>query len=756
MVRLRSPISVLRRRLPRDLRAKRGRYALLAALIILGVLASTGTSTAGQSVLSSIKDGQSAANVEDGYIATSGALDAALVSAIEDKGVTLEDETYADVEGPDASILRVFAVRSRIDLVNLDTGDLPQSDDEAVVEKHYATAHGIGVGDFIEAGGRRLRVIGIGSSPDYTTVVARSTDTAADPRAFGTAFVTSGAMEAWPAPGPTRVPGYAVDLGDSGMSVEEAAAAIATAGEPSSLGVLSVLDAADNSRIIAGEDDVTVTAQASYVAGAVAILLIAYLLAVAVAEDIRQESPVIGTFYALGLTPWELMRHYLALPVALTALCAAVGTGAGIVLSPCMDSNSGYYSLPEVHTEVTGAAVIFGFGVPVLIVSAVGLLVLQRRLAKEPLQLLRRDLGVGSRPGMRLTRFPFSVRYRIRQGLREWRTCAVMLAGVVLSVLPMVFSLGMRASVDAYAEQVREKVPFDYLYVLAAGGKGTQPPPVPQDAERASVRSVTLEPPGSDTDADAILLGLEDSGRYFAQDLDLTEGRVYISSSTALHEGLKENDTLTLRGASGEEHSVVVSGIVEYPQPAVLARLDTANGLVGEEPTATNAVMTDTQSPELDAASSQVVSRADMMTSVNTLTDAMTTTMTILLTASISMAVLVIVLLMRMVVDKETYSISLMKALGYTDREVGGMYLSSYALVVAAALIVGIPLSFLVMQPVWLRMISGLPTAFEFTLPKTAVVMIVGVVLGCYVVARLLGERRLRRVDVTEVLKDRE
>ena len=137
--------------------------------------------------------------------------------------------------------------------------------------------------------------------------------------------------------------------------------------------------------------------------------------------------------------------------------------------------------------------------------------------------------------------------------------------------------------------------------------------------------------------------------------------------------------------------------------------LDTANGLVGEEPTATNAVMTDTQSPELDAASSQVVSRADMMTSVNTLTDAMTTTMTILLTASISMAVLVIVLLMRMVVDKETYSISLMKALGYTDREVGGMYLSSYALVVAAALIVGIPLSFLVMQPVWLRMISGLP-----------------------------------------------
>ena len=68
MVRLRSPISVLRRRLPRDLRAKRGRYALLAALIILGVLASTGTSTAGQSVLSSIKDGQSAANVEDGYI----------------------------------------------------------------------------------------------------------------------------------------------------------------------------------------------------------------------------------------------------------------------------------------------------------------------------------------------------------------------------------------------------------------------------------------------------------------------------------------------------------------------------------------------------------------------------------------------------------------------------------------------------------------------------------------------------------------
>ncbi|WP_162933836.1 hypothetical protein [Actinomyces lilanjuaniae] len=44
------------------------------------------------------------------------------------------------------------------------------------------------------------------------------------------------------------------------------------------------------------------------------MLLIAYVLATLVAESIRRDSPVIGTFYALGLTRGELIRHYMTLP----------------------------------------------------------------------------------------------------------------------------------------------------------------------------------------------------------------------------------------------------------------------------------------------------------------------------------------------------------------------------------------------------------------------------------------------------------
>ncbi len=756
MVRSRGPLPVLRHQLPRDLWSKKTRYALLAALIVVGIAAAIGSASASQASLSALRDGRAAANLEDGAIETTGALGADQIAAVEATGVVLEDTTYADVAGPQGSTLRLFESRSRVDRINLDAGSLPTADGEAVVEKHYAAQHAIGVGDAIEAGGRQLRVTGIGSSPDYTTVVPRASDFAVDSRAFGTAFVAPGTMSAWPAGELAPIHGYAVDLGASGMSIQEAAALVMRAGAPSGVVVVSVLDADSNGRITTGANDLALTESSSYIAGILALVVIAYLLAVMVAEDIRQESPVIGTFYALGLTPGELIRHYLTLPVALAVVCSCAGTGAGLLLAPYLASDAAYYSLPEISIGLTGRAVVFGVGAPVLIVLAVGALVLRRRLTKEPLALLRRELGTGRRAGARLTRFSFPTRFRLRGAIREWRTSAVMLVGVVLAVLFMVLGLGMRDSIESFADSVHDTIPFSHLYVLTPG----QEPPgaLPEGAQALAVRPVSLETAqGSQgSGSNAVLLGLEEADPYLGQGLDLSDGRIYVSSATALREGLDDGDPLTLRGPGGESRSAVVAGVVDYPQPALMSSLDTANALAGQPATATNAVMASAPSPELDAVSAQVISRAGMEEDIDALTDALGPHMTTLLGASTIMTILVVVLLMRMVVDKEAYAISLMKALGYDEREVGRLYLGNYLVVILASLALGIPLSYLVMRPIWLRMISTQPTAFRFALDPASAAIIVALVLACYALARFMGARRLAGVDLGEALKDRE
>ena len=97
-----------------------------------------------------------------------------------------------------------------------------------------------------------------------------------------------------------------------------------------------------------------------------------------------------------------------------------------------------------------------------------------------------------------------------------------------------------------------------------------------------------------------------------------------------------------------------------------------------------------------------------------------------------------------------------MKSLGYSEREVGRFFLGNVLLIVLAALVVGVPISFAAMKPLWQYLISSLPAAFEFVLPRSSVIAIVLIVLAAYALVRLAAGRRLSRVDVTEALKDRE
>jgi hypothetical protein avisC_03351 len=163
-----------------------------------------------------------------------------------------------------------------------------------------------------------------------------------------------------------------------------------------------------------------------------------------------------------------------------------------------------------------------------------------------------------------------------------------------------------------------------------------------------------------------------------------------------------------------------------------------------------------TVNDDLDNQAQSVISRSDMITSVNTFTQAMRPTILILFIASIGLFIIVMFLLMRMVVDREQYSISLMKALGYDEAKVGHLYLGNYVLLVLLSLAVGLPLSVAIMRPTWQYMISSLATAFPFTTSSRSVILIVVIVLATYGVVRFLSGRHLRGVDVTEILKDRE
>ncbi|QCT33962.1 MULTISPECIES: ABC transporter permease [Actinomyces] len=746
-------VKMLNMQLLRDLRCQWSRYLASALLILLGIVVSAGMAAGNGSALNTAKDAQHTGNVEDGYLELTAELTNDQLTSLRNKGLTFERAEFTDVPAADNSTVRVYENRSTIDRINLESGALPTANDEIALEQTYARAHNLKVGDTLDLDGTRLTITGIGSTPDYATVVARPTDTAADPNEFGTAFTAVSTVESLAKQGNTLTTTYVYLLGDSDMEATDIVSEISNAlrDHAGTAQVSSYLEHDDNPRIVTVIDDQTVTVQAAYIAGFVALVLIAYVLSVLTADNIRRQSPVIGTFYALGITRRELIAHYMLLPVILAAVCAVAGTVGGFLAAPAMQNATTYYSIPALGSVVSPGVIAYGVLTPLITVTLVSFLVLRRKLAKEPLQLLRRDTG--QRPPSRATleSLPFAFSFRLRSFMRAWTTYVLMLLGVVLSLLLMVFSFGMHDSVVSYADDVREDIDFEVVYVFLGA-----PPTSPDGAETATLRSAKLV--GAEgAGASLSVIGIDKDTQYFDVDLSGTdETHVLISKAVSLRYGYEVGDEFTLDPMDTDNRKVVVAGIVDYPQMAVFGEHEDVNSLLGLDRGSSNAIVSGTVNDDLDNQAQSVISRSDMITSVNTFTQAMRPTILVLFIASIGLFIIVMFLLMRMVVDREQYSISLMKALGYDEAKVGHLYLGNYILLVLLSLTVGLPLSVAIMRPTWQYMISSLATAFPFTTSSRSVILIVVIVLATYGVVRFLSGRHLRGVDVTEILKDRE
>lgn len=746
-------MKMLNMQLLRDLRSQWSRYLASALLILLGIVVSAGMAAGNGSALNTAKDAQDTGNVEDGYLELTAELTNDQLTSLRNKGLTFERAEFTDVSAADNSTVRVYENRSTIDRINLESGALPTANDEIALEQTYARAHNLKVGDTLDLDGTRLTITGIGSTPDYATVVARPTDTAADPNEFGTAFTAVSTVESLAKQGNTLTTTYVYLLGDSDMEATDIVSEISNAlrDHAGTAQVSSYLEHDDNPRIVTVIDDQTVTVQAAYIAGFVALVLIAYVLSVLTADNIRRQSPVIGTFYALGITRRELIAHYMLLPVILAAVCAVAGTVGGFLAAPAMQNATTYYSIPALGSVVSPGVIAYGVLTPLITVTLVSFLVLRRKLAKEPLQLLRRDTG--QRPPSRATleSLPFAFSFRLRSFMRAWTTYVLMLLGVVLSLLLMVFSFGMHDSVVSYADDVREDIDFEVVYVFLGA-----PPTSPDGAETATLRSAKLV--GAEgAGASLSVIGIDKDTQYFDVDLSGTdETHVLISKAASLRYGYEVGDEFTLDPMDTDNRKVVVAGIVDYPQMAVFGEHEDVNSLLGLDRGSSNAIVSGTVNDDLDNQAQSVISRSDMITSVNTFTQAMRPTILVLFIASIGLFIIVMFLLMRMVVDREQYSISLMKALGYDEAKVGHLYLGNYVLLVLLSLTVGLQLSVTIMRPTWQYMISSLATAFPFTTSSRSVILIVVIVLATYGVVRFLSGRHLRGVDVTEILKDRE
>ncbi len=796
--------NILGKRVLRDLRAHFLRWSALFGLIVMGTYMIVSLLGAAEIVIREARAHAKDNQVEDGQFTTFLPLKASEEAELTDAGITLERTFHVDFPAEDGGTLRVMKVRRTIDLIECDEGVYPEADGEAVIEKRYAEVHGLHVGDAVRAGRWEFVISGIGTVPDYESPIAKMSDSIVDSQSFGLLFVTDERYDAMRTSGESleaescvyayrlnnamtdrelkeKIEGFPFDYRDVSdpdfrayisermgpaedirdllenpfFSQDEEARDLIKMLDPDVRILTQFIPKNENMRIDTAAADVEINKSTCIFAGIIVFALFAYVIAVFVIHEIEEESEVIGALYALGVTGRDLMRHYTLLPVLVSFLAGIAGTILG--MSPAgvgyqlMDTY-GYFSVPDLGIHVYAYILIYGLLVPPLISAIVNRFVIRKRLTKPVLELLRKvKKENGKHRQVDLGRFSFVTQFRIRQMLREMRSALTVVAGLFICLLLLFIAVDCYVMCNHVKSDYVRDTHYEYMYTLKYPEKE-----VPEGGEEAFAVSLSKESFGYTFDV--TVLGVHEDNPYFDLALKKSRKDVVISSAMAQKFGIGIGDEVVLEDREDEQlYAFNASEITQYsPGFFIFMDIDVMREMFGEDEEYYNVVFSDKALSIPAGRVFSALSRETVKRSSGVFTAMMLSMVYVMGGLATIIFVVVMYLMLSVMVENSSYDIALMKIFGYTRGEIRKLYVNGNFYIVAVGTLIVLPLAKVIIDGLYPYFISNVSCAMDLSMPFAVYLVMYGVIIGLYLVITFFLNRKLDRVSMEQVLKNRE
>lgn len=519
--------------------------------------------------------------------------------------------------------------------------------------------------------------------------------------------------------------------------------------------LLTFVKAGDNARIQAASGDQELYRSVGMIAGVIILVLISYVLSVFVVHSIDRESQVIGALYALGVKRKNLMAHYITLPTVVAFIAGLIGTllgyssvGVPVQMQDCYN----YYSLPELKVVVMPYLFVYGIIVPPLVSLVVNTLVIRRRLNKPVLTLLRNEQKAVRGKSMSLKNMSFVKLFKIRQMIRESRTGFTVVFGMFVSLLLTMMSLEIYTYCHNVNVEYVEDTKYEYMYTYKYPSKEA-----PEGGYEAYAKTMKKEIYGYTFDI--TVLGITENNPFFDVDLEDSSSKVAISSSIAYKYGLGVGDTLTLKDEESDKlYAFEITEVTQYaPSFMVFMPYEKALQLFGEPDDYYNVVFAD-HDLSIDAGRLySTTTKADVKKAAGIFTDMMMSMIILLGAVSVIIFIVVLYLMMKVMIDRSSFHISLMKIFGYKDKEVKRMYLDGNFYIVLIGGLVSIPLAKWILDLVYEpAFVPNVACGVNKSFPMWMYGAVLAAILVLYFIINYLLIRRIHKMVPAEVLKNRE
>ena len=487
------------------------------------------------------------------------------------------------------------------------------------------------------------------------------------------------------------------------------------------------------------------------------VIILAFIFGITAKNAVRRDAAVIGTLRASGYTRTELTFHYVAAPILVTVISAIVGNILGYTLLKNVVVNMYYasYSLPEYVTLYSSEALVKTSIAPLLIMSAVTIFMTAYKMRLSPLKFMRHDLSSSKRKkAVRLPKWKFLNRFRTRVFLRSLGDYLVMFVGLTFVMVMMCFCLGLPSTIHSFIDRAGEFVIADYQTILTSDQDEDDNEIIPSNGEK--FRMTELETVSEVKNGEVIsVYGFVPDSKYIHE--NVPDGNsVCVSYDYADKFGFKTGDTISLKEKYSTEIYTFQIGSINAREGTLAVYMpiaafdntfdDSLTGYFSDEPLA---------GVDEDYIA-KVITADDLTAMAKQLDHSIGSYAKYFSAIFLVIAAVLLYLLTKQIIEKNSVSISMTKVLGYYNKEINSVYIRTTTICVMIMSVICVFLGVLFVDQLWRAIMIDLSGWFTFDVKVADMLLSVGGTIFVYLLIALADMNRIKKVPMTEALKNAE
>lgn len=739
----------LNKRIFREFKHDAGKYIVLFLFLTLTIGFVSGFLVAGGSMKTAYDESFEKYDIEDGHFTSAAEIPQSTLDDIEREEISVYPLFYKNVTLRNNHVVRVYENRNDIDRICLMEGNFPEKDDEIVVDRLYAENNEMSVGDIIEIEEKKFIISGFVSFSDYSALFKNNTDMMFDANKFTVACVTEKAFieisninlkynYAWRNIDRSLSEKQKSDKADN---IKE----ILSETEP----LTDFVKAGDNQAIIFTGDDMGGDRIIMITLLYIVIVVLAFVFGITTRNTIEKEAGAIGTLRASGFTKKEIICHYMLLPIIIMIIAAAAGNILGYTVMKEIFVAMYYhsYSLPTYITLWNADAFILTTFIPCLIVFIVVISVLISSLRLSPLQFLRHELTVKKKKKViKLKHFSFITRFRLRIIFQNMTSYFTLFIGVVFAGVLLLFGMMMSPLLENFRSEVINSKIADYQYILKA--------PVETEnkyAERYSVCSLETE-----SGEEITVYGVDKNSKYL-KNINLDNNTVLLSDGFIEKYEIKPNEEFELfQKYDDKSYIFTANGSYNYPAAlSIFMSREKFNEIFEKDENYFCGYFSDEKISDIDENYiATVITQSDLTIVADQLEDSMGQMFLLMCGFSVLMYILLVYLLSKQVTEKNVQSVSMIKILGYSNKEISKLYNITTGIVMIISLLLSLPASYYFIKIIYYAMMKDFNGWLTFYVAPWIYPAMLAVGVLCYFAVHLIQTERLNKVSMSTALKN--